>query len=121
MEPNEEIDPAQHLLSLQRYTRGPDGTQIVRPVSLAEAAQLWGAVLKSGLATEDRIRFADDETASVGKPLTAISKARAEVITSMLDELALRLQPGRTVGPIADGSLGALAHEVALGLRWMAA
>lgn len=109
------------MLAREQFTRGPDGTQVSHPIPLAEAADLWQRVIATGRGTEDKLRYSSDELAEGSPDLVAFSSARAEVIASLLDELALRTQPGRSSGPIrSSDSLSELAKEIARYLRSLA-
>ncbi len=111
-EPAAEPDPTRDLLVWRDYQRDRDGTERARPIPLAAAAAEWQRLVDSGRAAELRL---DPEDPS---DFAAFSTQRAKVVAVLLEELAIRLEPGREVGPIAaDDSLSRLAASVAAHLR----
>jgi hypothetical protein len=98
---SEGADPARHLLRAVH----PDGS----PIPLDdEAARLQQAI---AAARTDEVGTDNDWRSGV----VVISSRRARAIADLLDELAVRLRPGLTVGPIqAERSLA----ELAASLSW---
>lgn len=100
---HETPDPTRHLLSRERFERQADGSQLRLPISLAEAEENW-----RDLAAADQRRRVELklEYPEEGEQTVAISDALAMGLAEMLEELSLRLAPGRAVGPIqADAGL----------------
>ncbi|AEV82487.1 hypothetical protein ACWT_1469 [Actinoplanes sp. SE50] len=112
-DPDDDRDPARHLLSRVRYRRLPDGTQQRVPITLDQAAAEFGELIDAGRPAE--VRLDPDEGRD---EVAAFSRQRAKVIASLLDELSRRVRPGLAVGPIqSDGKLADLAAESAAHLR----
>jgi hypothetical protein len=112
---HETPDPTRHLLSRESFERQPDGSQLRRPISLAEAAENW-----RGLMAADRRRRVELklEYPEEGEQIVAITDALAMGLAEMLEELSLRLAPGRGVGPIqADADLARTVDAYAADLR----
>lgn len=105
-------DPSRHILVWQKVRRQPDGSHTRTPVELDEAAAVFARTVEKGRPDELTLDSEDESD------VVAFSAARGDVISALLKELALRLEPGRAVGPIqSDGSLSRIAHEVAWHLR----
>ncbi len=106
-------DPAGDLLAFLDYHRRPDGTTERTPITLDAAAADFAAMIDAGLSAEsllERDYPADD---NVG-----LSSNRGKVIATLLEELALRTEPGRAVGPIqSDGAMSDLALAISRYLR----
>jgi hypothetical protein len=118
MTDHEPPDPTRHLLSRERFERQPDGSQLREPISLAEADQQWRR-----LEASDRRRRVELglEYPEEGEQIVAITNALAMALAEMLEELALRLAPGRAVGPIqADAGLAREVAAFARSLRALA-
>jgi rRNA maturation endonuclease Nob1 len=112
---HETPDPTRHLLSRERFERQPDGSQLRRPISLAEAERDW-----RDLAAADQRRRIELglEYPEEGEQIVAITDALAMGLAAMLEELALRLAPGRAVGPIQAGDgVAGVTDEYARDLR----
>lgn len=112
-----EIDPAQDatrdLLVQMDYHRAPDGRTVRTPITLDEAAAQFTAMVEAGRAAEGKLERDYPGDDSVG-----LSGGRGKVIITLLQELSVRLEPGRTVGPIqSDAAMSRLALEIANYLR----
>jgi hypothetical protein len=94
---HESPDPTRHLLHQVRFEPQPDGSEVRRPISLAEAERNWRE-----LASVDARRRAELglEHSEEGEQTVAITRALAVGLAAMLEELSMRLAPGRAVGPI---------------------
>ncbi len=102
MMPNQEPerDPARDSLARWVY-RGREKS----PISLDDFA----ADLTRGLAG---VRESYDNDFQTG--VVAISRARAQAMASLLEELAIRLRPGISIGPIdSDGTMARTAADLA--------
>ncbi|QDY10447.1 hypothetical protein FJK98_27620 [Micromonospora sp. HM134] len=104
-------DPTRELLIWPDYQRDGSGRTTARRVGLDEKAAQWRATVDAGRGTEERLGRA-------APGLVSMSSARGLVVASMLRELAARVRPGFSCGPVrSDGSLSALARELADDLR----
>lgn len=106
-------DPAGDLLTFMDYRRRPDGTTERAPITLDAAAADFTAMIDAGRRAESQLErdYPADDT-------VGLSSARGKVIATLLEELALRTEPGRAVGPIrSDGALSDLALAISRYLR----
>lgn len=109
-----EPDPARELLAFPETSRGPDGTIMLTPISLDEAAEMFAAMIDGGRKQESVIEL----DYSGADELIAFSASRGLVLISLFEELALRTEPGHRASPIqSDGELSRLAGEAAAHLR----
>ncbi|MFI1988191.1 hypothetical protein [Actinoplanes sp. NPDC020271] len=111
-EPEAERDPAQHLMLWADIRRQPDGSQRHIPIPLDDAAAQFAAMIEAGRTVESRLDRDDPDDA------VAFSRNRGRVIATLLNEMALRLAPGRSSGAIqGEGSMSEVAAEIAAYLR----
>jgi hypothetical protein len=106
-------DPAEHLLAFIDHRRRPDGTTERAPITLDAAAADFAAMIEAGRRAESLLErdYPADDT-------VGLSSARGKVIATLLEELALRTEPGRAVGPLrSDGALSDLALSISRYLR----
>lgn len=106
-------DPARDLLAFLDQSRAPDGSTVRAPISLDQAAAMFAAMIEAGRPAErglERDYPGDDDR--------ALSGGRGKVIATLLEELAIRLEPGRSVGAI-EGSeaMSELVESIAGYLR----
>jgi hypothetical protein len=112
---HETPDPTRHLVSRERFERQPDGSQLRRPISLAEAAENWRELAR--VDGRQRAELGLEHTEE-GEQIVAITSALAMGLVEMLEELSLRLAPGRAVGPVqADTGLARVVDDFAYSLR----
>lgn len=112
-------DPTRHLLAREHFERMPDGSQLRRPIPLDEAAADWRRLLEADIRrrAELGLEHPDDD----GSELAAFTRAQALALSAMLEELSLRLAPGRAVGPIQAGEeISRVTALAARGLRTQA-
>lgn len=106
-------DPARDLLTLMDYGKQADRPSVRTPISLEQAAADFGAMVEAGRTAEGRL-----ERDYPGDDTVGLSGNRGKVIISLLEELAIRLEPGRAVGPIqGNAALSDLALEISRYLR----
>ena len=105
-------DPTVHVLTLADFQNTPDGCSIRSGLALAELAQDAADDLEGARRDEGTIEN-DWRTGQV-----AFSRVRATVLVSLLQELAARVQPGFTCGPMRGGNdLADLCAELAATLE----
>ncbi len=112
-----EIDPAQDptrdLIVFMDYSRVPDGSTVRTPISLDQAAADFGAMISGGRRHERLLERDYPSSDDV-----AFSGSRGKVIATLLEELAVRLEPGRDIGPIQSSeAMSELAGNIAGYLR----
>jgi hypothetical protein len=106
-------DPARDLLAFLDLSRAPDGSTVRAPISLDQAATMFGAMIQGGRPAESRL-----ERDYPGTDDRAMSGGRGKVIATLLEEIAIRLEPGRAVGPIQSSeAISELAESIASYLR----
>lgn len=107
------LDPARHLLVFTDYVDTPDGGVRSTPISLDAAGANFADMIMEGRKAEAGLDVDYPSTDDVG-----LSRNRARVIAALLEELAIRLEPGRAVGPIqSDGALSDVARGISSYLR----
>jgi hypothetical protein len=105
-------DSSVHMITIARYDEGPDGGSVRRELSLAEEAETLAAALARAQANEADLEN-DWRTGQV-----IFSRGRGLVLGILLEELAARVRPGFTGGPIRGGDeLAELAAELAATLE----
>jgi len=107
------LNPARHLLVFMDYVDTPDGGVRSTPISLDKAGAHFAGMIREGRKAEAGLDVDYPSTDDVG-----LSTGRARVIASLLEELSIRLEPGRAVGPIeSDGELSKVALDISSYLR----
>lgn len=105
-------DPTVHMMTLADYEEEPDGRDVRREVPLAEEAATAARVLERAGQLEVYLEN-DWRTRQV-----TFSKGRGMVVATLLGELAARVRPGFSCGPMRGGDeLADLAAELAATLE----
>jgi hypothetical protein len=108
----ERNDPTRHMVSLALYSRSPDGASIRRELPLDDEA----ASLARGLAGARQDEAGIENDSHTGQ--VAFSRGRGLILATLLEELAARVRPGFTCGPMRGGDeLADLCAELAATLE----
>ena len=101
-------DPTLHMATGARYDETPDGGSVRRELPLAEEA----ATLRRALALAQRDEQDIENDRRTGQ--VAFSRSRSLVLFALLQELAARVRPGFSCGPMRGGDeLADLCDELA--------